>query len=72
MGALIIIPASIADNLARSTRQYVTASSALGGAISVAGVRLAMSFRFPPGPTIVLLGVGVFLLTLLVGQRRLS
>lgn len=64
MGALTIIPASIAKNLAQSMRRYVILSAVLGGAISVAGVWLAQSFRFLPGPAIVLLGVAVFALTL--------
>jgi len=69
MGALTIIPASIAKNLSRSMRRYVIASSALGGAISVAGVWLAQTFHFLPGPTIVLLGVGLFLLSLPIARK---
>lgn len=64
MGALTIIPASIAKNLSRSMRLYVIVSAALGGAISVTGVGIAAKFGFPPGPSIVLLGVGLFLLSL--------
>ncbi len=70
MGALTIIPASIAKNLSRSMRIYVVVSSALGGAISVAGVWIAEIFRFPPGPSIVLLGVGLFLLSLPLAGRE--
>jgi ABC-type Mn2+/Zn2+ transport system permease subunit len=69
MGALTIIPASIAKNLSRSMRRYVALSAILGGVISVAGVWLAESFRFLPGPAIVLLGVAVFLSTLRFGGR---
>ena len=69
MGALTIIPASIAKNLSRSMRQYIITSAALGGAISVAGVWLADSFRFLPGPTIVLLGIGLFLVSLPVARK---
>lgn len=70
MGALTIIPASIAKNVSRSMRLYVIASSALGGAISVAGVWIAGAFRFLPGPTIVLLGIGLFLLSLPFAHRK--
>lgn len=70
MGALTIIPASIAKNVSRSMRVYLIASAALGGAISVAGVWIAEAFRFPPGPSIVLLGVAVFLLSLVVGPKK--
>jgi len=69
MGALTIIPASIAKNLSRSMRQYIIASAVLGGVISVTGAWLAGMFRFLPGPTIVLLGVGVFLLSLPVARK---
>lgn len=64
MGALTIIPASIAKDLSRSMRWNVILSAVLGGAVSVAGVWIAGTFRFLPGPTIVLLGAAVFLLSL--------
>jgi zinc transport system permease protein len=69
MGALTIIPASIAKNLAPSMRRYIILSAVLGGVISVSGVWLAQTFRFLPGPAIVLLGVAAFALTLPVAGR---
>ena len=69
MGALTIIPASIAKNLSKSMRLYVVVSAVLGGVISVAGVWIAEAFRFPPGPSIVLLGVGIFLLSLPIARK---
>lgn len=72
MGALTIIPASIAKNLAASMRHYVILSAIFGGAISVIGVWLAESFRFLPGPSIVLLGVALFALTLPFARRRMA
>lgn len=72
MGALTIIPASIAKNLAQSMRHYVILSAILGGAISVIGVWLAESFRFLPGPAIVLLGVGTFVLSLPFARRGMA
>jgi ABC-type Mn2+/Zn2+ transport system permease subunit len=71
MGALTIIPASIAKNLAHSMRRYVILSAIFGGTISVAGVWLAESFRFLPGPAIVLLGVGLFVLSLPFARKGL-
>jgi len=68
MGALTIIPASIAKNVSRSMRSFLTVSSILGGAISVSGVWIADTFRLLPGPTIVLLGVFVFLVSLPVSR----
>ena len=70
MGALTIIPASIAKDLSRSMRGNVMLSSALGGGISVLGVWVAETFRFLPGPTIVLLGAGLFLLSLPFAKKR--
>ena len=72
MGALTIIPASIAKNLAQSMRRYVVTSAIFGGIISVTGVWLAESFRLLPGPTIVLLGVGLFLVSLPFARRRMA
>jgi len=72
MGALTIIPASIAKNLAQSMRRYVILSAILGGAISVTGVWLAESFRFLPGPAIVLLGVTIFVLSLPFARRGMA
>jgi zinc transport system permease protein len=72
MGALTIIPASIARNITRSMREYIIVSSLLGGAISIAGVWIAGIFRFLPGPSIVLLGVAVFLLSMAIRRRHPS
>lgn len=72
MGALTVIPASIAKNLAHGMRPYVVLSAIFGGAISVAGVWLAETFRFLPGPAIVLLGVGTFAVTLLFARRGMA
>ena len=70
MGALTIIPALVARNLARSMRGYLVFSACLGGMISVAGVILAGRFHFLPGPTIVLFGVGCFIVSLLFSKKN--
>lgn len=72
MGALTIIPASIAKNLAPSMRRYVILSAVFGGTISVAGVWLAETLHFLPGPVIVLLGVGTFMLSLPFARRGMA
>jgi len=69
MGALTIIPASIARNVTRGMREYVIVSSLLGGAISVAGVWIAWTFRFLPGPSIILLGVAIFLVSIALRRK---
>src|SRR5919106_4156430 len=50
MGALTIIPASIAKNLGRSMKGYIATSTLLGGFISVTGLLIAHAFSFLPGP----------------------
>jgi ABC-type Mn2+/Zn2+ transport system permease subunit len=70
MGALTIIPAAVAKNVSRSVRGYVILSALLGGAISVAGIWMADALRLLPGPSIILFGVGLFLLSLVVTPRR--
>ncbi len=64
MGALTIIPASIAKNIARSMKAYVVLSACVGAGISLSGVIIAQQFGLIPGPAIILLGVSCFLLTL--------
>ena len=72
MGALTIIPACIAKNMARSMRGYVLLSAALGGVISTAGVWIAESFHLLPGASIVLLGIALFLLSLPIAQKSVG
>lgn len=70
MGALTILPASIARNLAGSLRGFVAASTALGALIAVGGVWVAGEFHFPPGPAIVLVGAALFGLSLPAAKGR--
>ncbi|HSR07615.1 MAG TPA: metal ABC transporter permease, partial [Bryobacteraceae bacterium] len=70
MGALTIIPAAIAKNVSRSMRGYIILSALLGGAISVGGMWMAEALRFLPGPSIILFGVGLFLLSLAFARKR--
>ena len=64
MGALTIIPASVARNSAFSFKQYMLASTAAGAVIAAIGAIAAHRFGWAPGPTIVLLGSGLFVLSL--------
>lgn len=70
MGALTIIPAAVAKNVSRSVRGYVILSALLGGAISVGGMWMADALRLLPGPSIILFGVGLFLLSLAIGRNQ--
>lgn len=64
MGALTIIPALIAKNIAGTMKSYMIWSSVLGALISFLGVAIAHLYGFLPGPTIILLGVMFFLISL--------
>lgn len=70
MGALTIIPAAIAKNVSRSMRSYLIVSALLGGVISVGGIWIADALRVLPGPSIILFGMGLFLLSLVAGRTR--
>jgi len=64
VGALTVIPAAVAKNVSRSMRGYIVLSALLGGTLSIGGMWMAEALRFLPGPSIILFGVGLFLLSL--------
>lgn len=64
MGALTIIPASAAKNISQSMKGYLLIAAGLGGFETLAGVLLARNFSILPGPTIILLGGVLFLISL--------
>ena len=66
MGALTIIPASIAKNVAKTMKGFIMASTLIGGIVSVVGLLIAHTYSFIPGPTIILFGVGLFLVSLVL------
>jgi iron/zinc/copper transport system substrate-binding protein/iron/zinc/copper transport system permease protein len=72
MGALTIIPGSIAKNVAKSMKTFVVVSTFLGGIISVIGLLIGHTFSFLPGPSIVLFGVGLFLVSLVFFRPKHS
>lgn len=65
MGALTIIPASIAKNISRSMTGYLMLSTFFGAAVAVGGTLFAQTFGFLPGPAIILFGVGIFVISFL-------
>lgn len=69
MGALTIIPAAIARNLTRGMKAYIVLSTFLGAAIAALGVLFAYFFGLLPGPAIILLGIGVFIISLFWRNR---
>jgi ABC-type Mn2+/Zn2+ transport system permease subunit len=64
MGALTIIPASIARNMTVSIKRYMLLSTIIGGAMTATGAFAAHRLNWIPGPTIVLLGAGLFVISL--------
>ncbi len=64
MGSLVIIPALAAKNLARTFGFYGWASLILGAFCAVGGILLAPVLNFPPGPIVVLVSAGIFVISL--------
>lgn len=69
MGALTIIPAATARNVSSGMRTYMLTAAAIGALISVAGASAAALWAIRPGPTIVLLGVALFVISLAFVRR---
>ncbi len=68
MGALTIIPATIAKNVAKSMKGFIAVSTLLGGIIGAAGLFIAHTFSFFPGPSIIIFGVGLFVISLVLSR----
>lgn len=64
MGALTIIPASAAKNISQSMKGYLLTAAGLGGFEALAGIFIARNLDVLPGPTIILLGGVIFLVSL--------
>ncbi|OHB19289.1 MAG: hypothetical protein A3D40_02145 [Parcubacteria group bacterium RIFCSPHIGHO2_02_FULL_40_12] len=68
MGALIIVSATAAKNLSRSITGYASLSTFFGLITAPSGLLIARAYELPPGPMIILVGIGIFLLSLF-GRR---
>lgn len=64
-GALVIIPAISSKNLTSSLRSYTTGGAVFGLVSLLGGISLAAYFRLAPGPIVVLVSSGIFLMSLL-------
>lgn len=64
MGALIIVSATAAKNLSRSIARYASLSTIFGLVTAPSGLLIARAYDLPPGPMIILVGIGIFLLSL--------
>lgn len=65
MGSLVIIPAAVAKNLARSMRGMIVIGAVIAVFSVLAGLLGASYFNLPTGPTIVTVAAGIFILSLL-------
>lgn len=65
MGALIIISATAAKNLSQSITKYASLSTIFGLISAPSGLIIARVYELPPGPMIILVGIGIFLISLL-------
>ncbi len=70
MGALIIIPAAAAKNIARGLTQFMALSVGIGTLSAVIGIYIASIYPVPPGPTFILVSAVFFILSL--GWRFLT
>ncbi len=70
MGALTIIPAAIARNITKSLRSYMIVSTLLGSLLSAGGVLIAKYFGILPGPTIILVGIALFIASLFWVRKK--
>ncbi len=65
MGALIILPAAAAKNMARSLHSFMTLSVFFGSVLAVAGVAVSATYGYPPGPIFILSGTVLFIFSLI-------
>lgn len=63
MGALVIIPAASAQNIAKGFGSYIFLSTFFGIIGAVAGVLLHFVLGFSPGPFVILVSAGIFFAT---------
>ena len=69
--ALIVsLGIKLVGTLGRSMKGYIATSTLLGGFVSVTGLLIAHTFSFLPGPSIILFGVGLFLISLVLPRPR--
>lgn len=65
-GALVIIPAIAARNVSHSLSAYRNWSMVFGGLSAVSGILLGLWWNLPVGPLVVLVGVGFYVISILV------
>jgi ABC-type Mn2+/Zn2+ transport system permease subunit len=69
MGALVIVPAVAAKNLAKSIKSYQLYGSLLGVISVVLGLIISNYFHFSSGPIIVLVSIFIFILSYIFKRK---
>lgn len=64
-GALVIVPAASARNVSKSVKSFQVYSTAIGVLSAVIGIYTASFLNIAPGPSVVLVSIGFFILSLL-------
>lgn len=62
-GAMVIVPAAAAKNMARSIKSFQTMASAIGILSAVIGILLAQSLNLSSGPVVVLTAIAFFIVS---------
>lgn len=65
MGALTILPAVSARNFSWSLKSFLFFSIILGLIMAFIGIMVSNVFNFPPGPSVILSGIVLFIISLL-------
>lgn len=68
-GAMVIIPAVTAKNVAKNIKGYQLMSIVFGAAATVAGILIANYYHVSSGPVIVLTAIAVFILSFIFRKR---
>lgn len=68
-GAMVIIPAVTAKNIAGNIKSYQILSIVLGILVTTAGILVASYFKFPSGPTVVVTGIFIFIISFVFKKR---
>lgn len=66
VGFLVVVPAAAAKNVSSNLFRYSALSSILGAISCSSGILLSSYLELPAGPSIVLLGITIFLATILI------
>jgi ABC-type Mn2+/Zn2+ transport system permease subunit len=68
-GAMVIIPAVTAKNLAKSIRSFYIISSSVGAVSAVLGIIVAKFFGISSGPAVVLTAVILFIISFIFRRK---